>query len=418
MSKILIKGGNRLTGTVKIQGAKNSALPIMAAMLMLPGENSISNIPHLVDVITMSRVLRSLGLRSEYSEPHSMKTWNNGKIKYIAHYDLVTKLRASFFVAGPLLAINQMAKIPMPGGCAIGLRPIDLHVKGFKALGAKVEIEHGFVDIRANKLKGAEIILDFPSVGATENIMMAATLAEGTTIIENAAREPEVIDLGNFLNATGAKIINHGTSTIEIQGVSSLKSIKNYRIIPDRIEAGTMLVAGAITKGDVIVQNINIEHLKAIIDKLEECGCQIDIINEHSLHIKRSGKLLAVDTETLPYPGFPTDMQAQMMSLLTLAQGTSVITETVFENRFLHTPELQRMGANIKISERNAIIHGVSKLTGAPVKASDLRAGAALILSALAAEGESLLYGMKYVDRGYENIVGKLNSLGADIQDV
>ncbi|MFC1595750.1 UDP-N-acetylglucosamine 1-carboxyvinyltransferase [Candidatus Margulisiibacteriota bacterium] len=415
MGKILIRGGRPVNGRVKASGAKNAALPILAAMLMLPGENTITNIPNLADVITMIRMLRSLGLRAEYIKPNTVKTWRNGgTIKYIAPYDLVTKMRASFFVAGPLLATRRVAKIPMPGGCAIGTRPIGLHLKGFEALGAKVNIEHGFVELKAKKLIGNKVYLDFPSVGATENIIMAAVFAEGQTIIENAAREPEIEDLINFLKQAGADIKGSGTDVIEINGVTELHSVKDYSIIPDRVEAGTLLLAGAITKGAVTVDNVQPKHFEGLLRKLKESGVQIEVM-DNSVSLKTNGARKSIDIETLPHPGFPTDMQAQMMAYLTTAEGTSVITETVFENRFTHAQELQRMGANIKISEHNAIVHGVQKLSGAPVKVTDLRAGAALILAGLAAEGETLVYGMKHINRGYERIVDKLNSIGADI---
>ncbi|MFA5927894.1 MAG: UDP-N-acetylglucosamine 1-carboxyvinyltransferase [Candidatus Margulisiibacteriota bacterium] len=417
MSKVAINGGKPLSGTVTISGAKNAALPIMAAMLMLPGENTICNVPNLADVVTMVRMLRSLGLGAEYIEPHTVKTWRKTNLRHVAPYDLVTKMRASFFVAGPLIAVTGSAKIPLPGGCAIGTRPIDLHLKGFQALGAKYSIQHGFVEIKAEKLVGNKVYLDYPSVGATENIIMAACFAEGHTTIENAAREPEIEDLINFLNQAGGKISGGGSNIIEVDGVSSLKSITNYPIIPDRIEAGTMILAGAITKGNVILERVIPRHFEGLLGKLKEAGIQLEI-GADTVSLTSNGGFNSVDIETLPYPGFPTDMQAQIMALLALAKGTSVITETVFENRFSHAQELKRMGANIRISERNAIIHGVNKLSGAPVKITDLRAGAALILAGLAAEGETTVYGMNHIYRGYEHLVDKLNSLGADIRDL
>ena len=417
MSKVLIQGGKPLSGTVSASGAKNAALPIMAAMLMLPGENTITNVPNLADVITMIRMLRALGLRAEYVEPHTVKTWKKTNLRHVAPYDLVTKMRASFFVAGPLLATTGLAKIPMPGGCAIGARPVDLHLKGFEALGAEVNIQHGFVELKTKKLTGNKVYLDFPSVGATENIIMAATLAEGTTVIENAAREPEIEDLITYLQQAGAQIRGIGTDVIEITGVSALNQVSYYPIISDRIEAGTLLLAAAMTRGDITVTNINPYYFDGLLTKLKESGLQVESL-DNAVRLSAHGRFKPVDVETLPFPGFPTDMQAQMMALLCLAQGTSVITETVFENRYTHAQELRRMGAQIKIAERNAIIHGVEKLSGAPVKVTDLRAGAALILAGLAAEGETLVYGMKHIRRGYENLVEKLNALGADIREV
>ncbi|MFH1428265.1 MAG: UDP-N-acetylglucosamine 1-carboxyvinyltransferase [Candidatus Margulisiibacteriota bacterium] len=417
MGKIIINGGRPLSGRIQVSGAKNAALPIMAAMIMLPGENTIENVPNLADVITMIRMLRSLGFGAEYIEPHTVKVWQKTSIRHVAPYELVTKMRASFFVAGPLLAKTGHARIPMPGGCAIGTRPIDLHLKGFEKLGATVKIQHGFVELKAKKLTGSKIHLDFPSVGATENIIMAAALAEGQTIIENAAREPEITDLVNYLNLAGADIRGEGTNVIEINGVSGLKSISNYSIIPDRIEAGTILIAAALTGGDITIEKLNPHHIVNLLEKLKEIGISSEISGD-TVRLKKNGKLKAIDIETMPFPGFPTDMQAQMMALLSVVEGTSVITETVFENRFVHAQELQRMGANIKISERNAIIHGVKKLSGAPVQVTDLRAGAALFLAGLAAEGETLIYGMKHIRRGYDGLMEKFNSLGADIREL
>jgi len=417
MRKIIINGGRPLNGTVKVSGAKNSALPILASTLLLSGKASITNVPLLNDVITMMRVLRVLGLRVEYSEPNTMNVWINGKVRHVAPYELVTKMRASFFIIGPILARMGLAKVPLPGGCAIGFRPVNYYIKGLEALGAKIEMEHGFVIAKASKLKGSTICLDFPSVGATESLMMAATLAEGDTVIENSAKEPEIIDLANFLNKCGAKISGAGTQSIAIKGVSSLRAA-DYRVIPDRIEAGTFMVASAITGGDVLVENIAPEHISSIVTKLQEAGVSI-VMGKNSARVTAPQGISAVDIKTLPYPGFPTDMQPQLTSMLSLAKGTSVITESIFENRFMHVQELKRMGADIQIEGHSIIIEGVPHLSGAPVRTSDLRAGAALILAALAAEGETLIDDMdRFIDRGYEKILSKLERLGADAKEV
>jgi UDP-N-acetylglucosamine 1-carboxyvinyltransferase len=415
MSKLKIEGGHRLSGTVSASGAKNSALPILAGSILLDGATTITNIPLLKDVNMMIRILNAIGVRTEYIEPHQVKITNNKRIKHIAPYDLVTEMRASFFVAGPILAKNGYAKIPLPGGCSIGSRPIDLHLKGFKALGAKVCVEHGFVEIKAAKLKGTRIYLDFPSVGATENIMMAASLAEGDTVIENAAREPEIIDLANFLNSAGGKVSGAGTSVINVTGVSSLRGI-SHRVIPDRVEAGTLIIAAAMTGGDVTVTNVLTSHMEPLLQKLHEAGLKMQN-NETTVRVIGNGELQSVDIETLPFPGFPTDMQAQMMSLLCISKGSSIIKETIFENRFMHAHELKRMGASIKMENRHAYITGVESLSGADVKITDLRAGAALILAGLVADGYTTVYGLSHLNRGYDNLSGKLKSLGANIID-
>jgi UDP-N-acetylglucosamine 1-carboxyvinyltransferase len=415
MTSLNIEGGYTLSGKVSVSGAKNAALPILAACILLDNEIEITNVPYLKDVATMIRMLNALGLRAEYHTPNNVRIWNNKKIRHIAPYDLVTAMRASFFVAGPLLAKTGFAKVPLPGGCCIGSRPIDLHLKGFEQMGAKINIEHGFVEICAKKLKGANIYLDFPSVGATENIMMAATLAEGQTVIENAAREPEIDDLGEFLIKSGASISGLGTSVITIDGKTSLNGI-NYRIIPDRVEAGTLLIAGIISQGNIVVDNLCPKHMEPVLQKLAECGCKLDI-NSDSIGVSHTGKIKAIDIETLPFPGFPTDMQAQMMALLCLADGTSVVKEMIFENRFMHAQELIRMGANIKLDRHCAFITGVDTLSGAEVKITDLRAGAALILAGLAAEGKTRVYGLKHLKRGYDNLPGKLRMLGSRIYD-
>ena len=417
MRRILVKGGKKLQGEVSVSGSKNAALPILAATILTHGKSTITRIPDLLDIRTMIRVLRSLGIRAEYAFPNTVHTWVNGGLKHIAPYELVTKMRASFFIIGPLLAKTGHARIPLPGGCAIGSRPVDIHLKGLQALGAKIFMEHGFVIGEAKKLTGSRIYLDFPSVGATETIMMAATVAHGETVIENAAREPEIVDLAAFLNKIGAKITGAGSEEIKIQGVSSLGCCE-YDIIPDRIEAGTLLIAAAATRGDVLIKDVNSLHLEAAISKLREAGVMLGIRGT-SIKVNVPNGIKPVDIKTLPYPGYPTDLQPQISALLSLSSGTSVITETVFENRFMHAHEMRRMGANIKLEGQSAIITGVNKLEGAPVKSRDLRAGAALIIAGLAAEGETLIEDIdQFIIRGYEGLDNKLRNLGAQIKEL
>lgn len=415
MQKLLVKGSRPLRGDFNVSGAKNAALPILAATILVPGRTVIRNVPNLLDVITIIRVLTALGLRAEYSRsaPNTVNVLNN-QVRHVAPYELVTKMRASFFVIGPILAVNGLAKVPLPGGCAIGSRPVDLHIKGMEGLGAEVRMEHGFVIAKAKKLRGGRIYLDFPSVGATESVMMAATMAEGETILENAAREPEVSDLANFLIKAGAKIEGVGTEVIRIEGGKRLSPIE-YSIIPDRIEAGTIMAAAAITGGEVKVNGIVSEQVEALVRKLLESGISV-AVDGNSLLVSNGHGYKSMDIKTLPYPGFPTDLQPQISALLTLAKGTSVISETIFENRFMHMHELRRLGADIKLEGQSAIINGVAKLSGAPVKVSDLRAGAALLVAGLAAEGETLIEDRdNHINRGYDNIIGKLKELGADI---
>jgi UDP-N-acetylglucosamine 1-carboxyvinyltransferase len=417
MRKALVTGGKRLSGTVSISGSKNAALPILAATILLHGETTITNVPNLLDIISMIRILRALGLRAEYFEPNMVKVYTNSTIKHVAPYELVTKMRASFFIIGPILARMGLAKVPLPGGCAIGSRPVNLHIKGLEALGAHVSMEHGFVIVKANKLKGAKIYLDFPSVGATETIMMAATHSEGETIIENAAQEPEIADLAAFLNKCGAKIEGAGKETVRIEGVGKLKSA-DYKVMPDRIEASTLMLAGAITKGDITLNGVVEQHVEPIIRKLQDAGVEIAVSGDQ-VNVKVKDGIRSTDVKTMPYPGFPTDVQPQFTSLMSIASGTSVITETVFENRFMHVHELKRMGADIQIEGQSAIIKGVKKLSGCPVRASDLRAGAALVLAGLAADGETLIDDVeRFIERGYENLIGKLNSLGGDLREI
>ena len=414
MEKLFIQGGRRLSGTVKISGAKNAVLPVIAASLLASTPSVIEEIPDLDDVRTITEVLQYLGLTTRWQEPGSLFIDSTGIKSCEASYELVRKMRASFLVMGPLLSRFQEARISLPGGCAIGSRPIDLHLKGFEALGAEIILGHGFIEARApHGLQGAKIYLDFPSVGATENIMMAASLAKGQTIIENAAQEPEIVDLSNYLNSMGANVRGAGTNAIRIEGVRQLTGT-TYAVIPDRIEAGTYMAAAAITGGDVVLKNVLFEHMKPLVAKLKEAGVDIEV-EVDQIRVNATDGLRAVDIKTLPYPGFPTDMQAQFMALMTVAKGSSVITETVFENRFMHVDELKRMGANIKIDGRIAMVDGVARLTGCPVTATDLRAGAALVVAALAAEGRTEIGSVHHIDRGYDRIVDKLKGLGADI---
>lgn len=418
MKKIIITGNGPLHGTIKISGAKNAALAILAGTILIPGKTTLRNVPNLLDIINIIRVLRALGIRAEYSasQPNTVDIWNDD-VKHVAPYELVTKMRASFFIIGPILARKGLAKVPLPGGCAIGSRPVNLHIKGLEDLGAKVEMEHGFVIVRAKKLIGAKVYIDFPSVGATETVMMAATLAEGETIIENAAREPEIVDLANFLNLAGAKITGAGTEEIHIQGVKQLFPVE-YSIIPDRIEAGTYVAAVAVSGGEARIENVVVDHIEATIRKFKEAGVNIQV--EGSTLIVSSDKnFKAIDIKTMPYPGFPTDMQSQLAVLLSLAHGTSVVTETVFENRFMYVNELKRMGASIKLEGQSAIITGVPGLSSAPVKVSDLRAGAALVIAGLAASGETIIEDRDHhLERGYEKLEQKLSGLGAKIKIV
>ncbi|HIK45601.1 MAG TPA: UDP-N-acetylglucosamine 1-carboxyvinyltransferase [Leptolyngbyaceae cyanobacterium M65_K2018_010] len=412
-----VTGGASLSGQVAVSGAKNSALVVMAGALLSGQPCRIRNIPHLVDIERMGEVLAALGVGLQ-RQGDSLEIDARSIAHTQAPYDLVSRLRASFFVIGPLLARMGEARIPLPGGCAIGARPVELHVRGLQAMGANVHIDHGTVHAcvpgRRSRLQGAKIYLDYPSVGATETLMMAATLAEGETIIENAAQEPEVTDLANFCRSMGARIQGAGTNTIAIAGVPSLHST-DFGIIPDRIEAGTFLVAGAMTRSEISLCPVIPEHLTALIAKLQEVGGQVLVEGPNRLRYVPGATLNPVDLQTGPFPGFPTDMQAQFMALMAVAQGSSIITETVFENRLGHVAELNRMGADIRINGSCAIIKGVPRLSGAPVLATDLRASAALVLAGLAAEGTTLIQGLHHLDRGYENLEGKLQQLGAQL---
>lgn len=417
MERLIVKGGNRLVGTVKTSGAKNAVLPIIAASILGTSPSRLDEIPALEDVRTICAVLECLGIKVDASEPHTLKIDSREIASCEAPYELVRSMRASFLVMGPLLARKGYARISQPGGCAIGTRPIDLHLKGFEALGVKIEQGHGYIEASAPEgMTGANIYLDFPSVGATENIMMAAAMANGTTVLENPAEEPEIVDLANYLNQMGARVRGAGTNVITIEGVSELHGVQ-HSVIPDRIEAGTYMIAAAMTGGDVIIENVLPEHQKPLIAKLREAGALVEEDIDR-IHVVGSGKLKAVDIKTLPYPGFPTDMQAQMMAMLSVAEGRSKITETVFENRFMHVVELNRMGANITTEGRSAVITGPAHLTGCTVRATDLRAGAAMILAGLVAEGATEICDIYHIDRGYEEIAAKLTRLGADIKRV
>lgn len=416
LEKMIVRGGKKLTGSVKVEGAKNAVLPVIAATLLASkGKSVLTNVPSLSDVYTINEVLKYLQADVTF-EGDVVTVDATGEISSDAPFEYVRKMRASIVVMGPLLARTGSARVALPGGCAIGSRPVDLHLKGFEAMGATVKIENGYIEATADRLKGAKVYLDFPSVGATQNIMMAATLAEGTTVIENVAREPEIVDLANFLNQMGARVIGAGTEVIRIEGVQELTATE-HSIIPDRIEAGTFMIAAAITQGNIFIEDAVPEHISSLIAKLEEMGVQI-IEEETGVRVIGPEKLKAVDVKTMPHPGFPTDMQSQMMVIQMLSEGTSVMTETVFENRFMHVEEMRRMNADMKIEGHSVIINGPAKLQGAEVAATDLRAAAALILAGLVADGYTQVTELKYLDRGYNDFHGKLRSLGADIERV
>ncbi|MCL2760145.1 MAG: UDP-N-acetylglucosamine 1-carboxyvinyltransferase [Desulfuromonadales bacterium] len=415
MDKLIIKGGKKLTGEVSISGSKNAALPIFISTLLAPGLHEISNVPFLRDINTTIKVLESLGGAVQGNgNIVSIDTSNINSVE--ATYELVKTMRASVLVLGPLLARYGRARVSLPGGCAIGARPIDQHLKGLKALGAEINLSHGYVEATAKSLKGARVNFDMPTVGGTEHIMMTATLAKGDTIIENAAREPEITDLAMMLIAMGAKIEGAGSDTIKITGVKQLSPV-NYRVMPDRIEAGTFMIAAAITGGDVKIKNMQLGDIDALIFKLLDTG--VEITNKNGVvKVKGPKRLKSVNIKTRPYPGFPTDMQAQFMALMSVADGASVIAENIFENRFMHVSELMRFGADITIDGRSATVKGVKKLSGAPVMATDLRASASLILAGLAADNTTEISRIYHLDRGYESIEKKLAALGADIQRV
>ncbi|HCY1239541.1 TPA: UDP-N-acetylglucosamine 1-carboxyvinyltransferase [Staphylococcus aureus] len=419
MDKIVIKGGNKLTGEVKVEGAKNAVLPILTASLLASDKPSkLVNVPALSDVETINNVLTTLNADVTYKKGENAVVVDATKtLNEEAPYEYVSKMRASILVMGPLLARLGHAIVALPGGCAIGSRPIEQHIKGFEALGAEIHLENGNIYANAKDgLKGTSIHLDFPSVGATQNIIMAASLAKGKTLIENAAKEPEIVDLANYINEMGGRITGAGTDTITINGVESLHGVE-HAIIPDRIEAGTLLIAGAITRGDIFVRGAIKEHMASLVYKLEEMGVELDY-QEDGIRVRAEGDLQPVDIKTLPHPGFPTDMQSQMMALLLTANGHKVVTETVFENRFMHVAEFKRMNANINVEGRSAKLEGKSQLQGAQVKATDLRAAAALILAGLVADGKTSVTELNHLDRGYVDLHGKLKQLGADIERI
>ncbi len=414
--RFVIKGPNRLQGAIKVSGAKNAALPILAAALLCDGVSAIEGVPRLNDVDVMCEVMKPLGIQCRWQNENILVDTTNIKLEEISE-KLMRRMRASCLVLGPLLARFGRVKISQPGGCNIGSRPIDLHLKGLRALGAQITERSGYLMAKANRLKGAEIHLDVPSVGATENLIMAAVFAEGTTVIRNAAKEPEIVDLQNFLNRAGGRIRGAGTPTVRIDPVKSLVGPQGHRIISDRIEAGTHIIAAALSGGDVEVQNVIPEHVEPLLAKLREAGVGIEL-NGDTIRVRREGPIKAVDIRTMPYPGFPTDLQAQMCVLLAVAEGTSVVTETVFENRFKHIPELRRMGVDIYIEGRTVVIRGVKKLSGAHVEAPDLRAGAALVLAGLVADNTTVVDDIEHIDRGYESLEEKYQTLGACIERV
>lgn len=418
MEEIIVRGGNQLNGTIRIEGAKNAVLPILAASLLAEeGITTLDNVPILSDVFTMNQVIRHLNVDVDFDEQKNQVTiYASRQLEIEAPYEYVSQMRASIVVMGPLLARNGHAKVAMPGGCAIGKRPIDLHLKGFQALGAKIIQKNGYIEAIADELIGNTIYLDFPSVGATQNIMMAAVKAKGTTIIENVAREPEIVDLANILNKMGAHVYGAGTETMRIEGVDHLHAV-NHSIVQDRIEAGTFMVAAAMTEGNVLIADAISEHNRPLISKLIEMGAEI-IEEEGGIRVIGPKHILPTDVKTMPHPGFPTDMQAQMTAIQLVAEGTSVVTETVFENRFQHLEEMRRMNAHVKIDGNVAIMDGNHELQGAEVYATDLRAAAALVLAGLKANGITRVRNLNYLDRGYYNFHIKLQKLGADVERV
>jgi UDP-N-acetylglucosamine 1-carboxyvinyltransferase len=420
VDKIIVRGGRQLEGEVAVSGSKNAALPILISSLLTSDTCIYQGIPNLVDINTTLKLLGGLGVdvdKDSWARDSGDLTLRAERVKNLeASYDLVKTMRASFLVAGPLLARFGRAHVSTPGGCAIGTRPVNLHLKGLAAMGASIDQVHGYIEARAEKLRGTKIYLDLPSVGATENLMMAASLAEGTTVIENAAKEPEIEDLAAVLNKMGARVQGAGSDIIRIEGVTSLRGI-THRVIPDRIEAGSFVIAGVLTGSDVLVTGGRTAHLDAFFIKLKEAGVDL-VTDENSVRIKGNGKIKSVDVTTLPYPGFPTDLQAQMMVLMSVADSVSVITETIFENRFMHTQELDRMGADIRLEGNRAVVRGVKALSGAPVMATDLRASVSLILAGLVANGTTEISRVYHLDRGYEHIEKKLSKLGAAIERI
>lgn len=421
MDKIFVRGGNPLGGAIRVSGSKNSGLAIMAAALLVEGKTTLRNVPDIRDIHTMGELLREVGAEVRFSTDGVVEIDAAGFHRTEAPEELASKMRASFYMLAPMLARLGRARVAQPGGCQIGARPVDFHIKGMQALGAHVTVESGIVDGEAERLKGARIYLDFPSAGATTQIMAAASLAEGTTVIENAASEPEIVDLGNFLQALGARVHGHGTSTVVIEGISRLEKDREFTIIPDRMEAGTYACAAAITRGDVLLENVTASHLQPVLVKLQDMGVSVtaqgtDADSPGSLRVSMDRRTRAVDILAMPHPGFPTDMQQPMVALLAVSEGNAIVTDRVFENRFKYVGELQRMGADIRVEGRTAFITGVDHLKSANVTSTDLRAGAALIVAALAAEGVSVVSGVEHVDRGYGALVEKLQSAGADIK--
>lgn len=414
VQSIVVRGGRPLSGEVTVEGAKNSALKLMAAALMVPGRSQITNVPDIADIAVMSDVLAGLGARVERTD-HSLAVDATDLTSFEAPYEMVARMRASIAVLGPLVARLGQAKVAMPGGCNIGSRKIDMHIRGLEELGVEVTFGHGFIHAKAPRdgLRGTHVFLDFPSVGATENLLMAAVLANGTTVIDNAAREPEIIDLAQFLQKMGARVEGAGTQTITVEGVSSLKPT-THAVVGDRIEAGTFLVAGAMVGGPLTVRGFDPEHLALVLSKMRAAGCTLTV-DADSVTVECGDAVHAVDIQTLPYPGFPTDLQAQFMALMSVAEGECIITENVFENRFMFADELVRMGADVRIDAHHAHVRGVPHLSGAPVKSPDLRGGAALVLAGLIAEGETVVSDIRHIERGYERFVDKLRTVGADI---
>jgi len=415
MDKLLIRGGNPLHGEVRIAGAKNAALPILAATLLADGPMTVSNVPHLNDITTTMGLLGGMGVTLVVDERMNIESDTDSIANFHAPYELVKTMRASILVLGPLLTRFGRADVSLPGGCAIGSRPVNLHIEGLRAMGADIKVENGYIRAHCKRLHGARIVMDLVTVTGTENLLMAATLAKGTTLIENAAREPEVVDLADCLNRMGARIKGAGTPTLTIEGVDQLQGTQ-YRVLPDRIETGTFLVAAAMTRGQVKVRDTQPELVDAVTQKLLEAGAEIEVGEDWICLDMQGRRPLAVDVHTAPYPAFPTDMQAQFTALNAIAQGVGVITETIFENRFMHVQELQRMGAHIRLEGNTAICTGVERLTGAPVMATDLRASASLVLAGLVAEGETLVDRIYHIDRGYQNIEEKLSGLGGEIR--
>ena len=418
MEKMIVRGGNRLVGTVRAEGAKNAVLPIVAATILASkGKTTLKNVPVLSDVYTINNVLRNINIDINFNEEtNTVEVDATGNVSWETPFEYVSKMRASIVVMGPLLARLGRARVALPGGCAIGTRPIDLHLKGFEALGASIKIENGYVEAVAEKLYGARIYLDFPSVGATQNLMMGAVYAEGTTVLENVAREPEIVDLARFLNSMGAKVYGAGTETIRIEGVEELVGV-THSIIPDRIETGTFMVAAAVTNGNIFIEDAIAEHNKPLISKLKEMGVSIEEEGD-GLRVVGPKQLRSTDVKTMPHPGFPTDMQAQMTIAQLVSQGTSTMTETVFENRFMHLEEMRRMNANFKVEGQTVLLYGNSSFQGAEVAATDLRAAAALIIAGLVSTGYTRVTNLKHLDRGYYNFDKKLRNLGADIERI